>query len=200
MKGLAATSLVCLLLAAAPATAATLSLLPAASDATPGSTLLLDVVVAGLGDAAAPSLAAFDFDIGFDPAVLSLDEVSFGGFLGDMALGEALDVSFGELAPGLVNVAEVSFLAGGTLDALQPDGFVLATLSFTVGALAGGQTTVVEFAAVAGLADGAAMPLPVDATNGAVVTGTVIPLPAALWLLLPALLVLRRRARAGGMR
>jgi len=69
-------------------------------------------------------------DIGFLSAVLQPLSVSFGAFLGEAPLGEAL-TSF-VFSPGLANLAEVSLLSPEALMALQPASFLVATLSFAV--------------------------------------------------------------------
>lgn len=90
--------------------------------------LAVDIVISGLKAGGPPSLGAFDLDVSFDPAVLSPTDVTFGPFLGDPGLFEALtDFNF---FPGVVDLAEVSLLSPADLDALQPASFSLAALTF----------------------------------------------------------------------
>ena len=182
-------ALTCLWLVCANAHAATVSLEPATASAAPGSTVSLSLVVSGLGDLVASSLADFDIDIGFDASALTFAGYSLGTALGDTGTGEALDVSFGLFSPGVVNIAQVSFLTPGELDALQGDTVVVATLDFVLSGLAAGATTSVDVAGVFALGDTAGGGIPLDGTAGALVTA--IPLPAAVWLLGGALLFLR---------
>jgi hypothetical protein len=99
-----------------------------ASITTAGQPVMVEVVISGLGDFTPPSVGAFDLDVSFDPALLSPTDVTFGPFLGDPAFLEALtDFQF---FPGVVDLAEVSLLLTVELDALQPESFTLATLTF----------------------------------------------------------------------
>lgn len=165
----------------AQAGAATLSLVPATTTVVSGSAFSVDLVISGLGDGIAPSLGDFDVDIGFDPLALVWLGSSLGTELGDLGLGEAFDASFGEVLPGVVNIAEVSFLTVGELDGSQSDSFVLATLDFMV--LAAGGTTPIDILSVLSLGDALGDPVAVDGIGGSIVTVTAIPLPAAVWLL-----------------
>lgn len=176
-----------------PAGAASLTILPSSTLVTPGGAFAVDLVVSGLGDAAAPSVGAFDIDIGFDPTDLTLIGVTLGTALGDVGLGEALDASFGHYLPGVINIAEVSFLAPATLDAAQPDSFVLATLAFAATGMAAGDTTTLGILTVLSLGDALGDPLTADALTGATVTA--IPVPAAVWLFAGALAALAGRGR-----
>jgi len=178
-------------LGGAPAGAVTLSLAPSAQDVAVGGSFDLELVVAGLGDGAPPSLGGFDVALSFDPSLLSLDSVSIGSYLGDETLFESFsDIVFGA---GSVGIAQTSFLDAFSLD-LQPGSFTLASLSFT--ALAPG-TSAVAFGS-ASLADGFGAPLAFTSAGAQVSAGGVIPEPAASLLFgLGALAVaaaLRRRA------
>lgn len=103
---------------------------PSTQFALPGQEVSVDVLISGIEPGAPPSAGAFDLDIGFAPAVLQPVDLCFGLFLGDAALGEAL-TSFA-FSPGVANLAEVSLLSPEALMALQPESFMLATLSFKV--------------------------------------------------------------------
>ncbi len=166
--------------------AATLMLEPAATTVATGDSFTLDLVVSGLGAGVGPSLGNFEVDIAFDPGALSFDGYAFGPLLGDVAAFEALDVGFGEFTPGVVNIALVSLLTAGELIAIQPDTFVLATLAFTASGLAPGSSTAIDIAAVFALGDSGGSPVPVDGVSGALISA--VPLPAAIWLFMTALL------------
>jgi hypothetical protein len=75
-----------------------------------------------------PSVGAFDLDIGFNPALLTPTDITFGTFLGNPDLLEALVAS--TISTGQVNIAEVSLLPPAPLDTMQPASFPLATLTF----------------------------------------------------------------------
>ena len=170
---------------------ATISLMPGTLEVETGVTFSLDLVVSGLSDSSAPSVGVFDIDIGFDPFAVMFVGYSLGNGLGDLSLGEAFDASFGLALPGLLNVAEVSFLTAGELDGGQPDNFVLATLDFvTMPGLDPGQTTAIDILNVLSLGDSNGDPLMIDGTNGSVITATAVPIPGAMWLFMCALGVL----------
>ena len=107
---------------------------PADQDVWLGNKAMVDVVISGLGAYDAPSLGAFDFTIGFDPAILALSNVSFG----DPFLGDQLDIwglggnpmdTLG-LSPGAVNMYEISLDLPAELEMYQADTFVLVSLAF----------------------------------------------------------------------
>jgi hypothetical protein len=104
-----------------------LSLVPSSATVTTGNTVNVNVSISGLSNP--PSVGAFDLDVGFNPAILSPTAVTFGPFLGDPLLFEAL-TGFDFGTPGIVEFAEVSLLSPSELDALQSPSFSLATLSF----------------------------------------------------------------------
>ncbi len=146
-----------------------------------------------------------------DPAALSFTGLTLGTGLGDVNLFEALDLSVGDLGGGLINVAESSLLEADPvtcflclspfLDDIQGSRFALATLTFDVGALAPGATTLLGIERVNDMRDAFGLPLPVDAAFGAIVTGAqppagVVATPGTLMLLVGGLAALYRR-RAG---
>ena len=160
-----------------------LSLLPSSQTINPGllEQATVDLVISDLNGTL---LGAFDVDISFDASVLSLDSLTFGPFLGDLGLGEAIGgVALG-LGSGEIDSFEVSLLAAAALSALQaPEGgsFVLATLVFDgvgVGTSALGIGDVV-------LSDDFGIALPDPTKVDAEVR--VVPLPAAIWMFAGAL-------------
>lgn len=129
-----------LLLASMPGSAATLSVYPASSTVTLGSSVNVALNIAGLGDHTAPSLSTFDLDLGFDPAILSYSSAVFGGpVLGDQldlfGLGFGVGSVFWDTpAPGTVKFFEVSLDSIDDLNSLQAGSFTLLTLTFdTIG-------------------------------------------------------------------
>lgn len=123
-----------------------LTFVPASQDVNIGDTAVVDLQVVGVGNFTFPSLGAFDVTVLFDPSILSFVGATFGGFLGDIGLGEASATT----TPGAggVNLFEVSLLEGNAatcvlcvppyLNDLQPSSFVIASLSFQ--ALASGSS------------------------------------------------------------
>jgi len=114
------------------AQAMSLDIAPSSQTVTPGSQVNVGVAISGLGNGAAPSLGIFDIDVTFDPAVLSLNAVSFG----DPGLGDQLDLfGFGSInsatpGSGVVNLFELSLDFPSDLDTLQAGAFTLASLTF----------------------------------------------------------------------
>jgi hypothetical protein len=104
---------------------------PAVQPGTTGDNVTLTLMAGNLDDLSSLSLGAFDLDILFDPAVLSFTGYTLFDGLGDIGLFEALDLSLGEYAPGVVGLSEVSLL-GLVLDTIQPGEFALAELSFNI--------------------------------------------------------------------
>jgi len=172
------------ILAAPPAGAISIALLPASADVAVGGGVDVDVVVSGLGAGVPPSLGSYDLDVTFDASRLTLDSLSFGALLGD-SLQSAV------LGAGLVDFAELSLLLPAELDALQPASFSIATLHFTVSAA--GASTVAVSQALAG--DGFGRPLAIDALGSATVTGSVVPEPGAAALFALGTLLVLKRAR-----
>lgn len=167
-----------LLLLGGRAEALSVSLLASDLSLLPGEQVTVDVVVAGLGAGAAPTLSGFDLDLDFGAPTLTLVNVAFGSGLGT---GAQVLNSTSLLSPSIVDLAAVSLLASATLDAQQPASFVLATLTFQ--AVSPGLAGLALTQAV--LADTSAVPggnqLFVDSISGASIL--VTPEPGTLLLL-----------------
>jgi hypothetical protein len=126
--GLILTALFC---GASPALAGVMSIQPSTFDTTVGQTFSLDVFISGAVD-----LYGYQFDIGFDPTILSAVSVTEGPFL-----ASAGTTSF---FPGFIDNAggTISFIADsltGAIAGASGDG-TLATISFS--ALATGTSSV----------------------------------------------------------
>jgi len=100
---------------------------PLTTTANVGDTVDVNVVVSGLLDAN-EIVSAYDLFIGYDASVLTASSVTFGPYLDDFIYPS---IQFDEVvSPGLLEFGEISFLFDYELEAIQPDSFTLATLSF----------------------------------------------------------------------
>lgn len=80
-----------------------------------------------LMDRGTVGIGGFDITVGYDPLLLSFNNVIFGSYLGDPT-AEALVIATPSI--GNVNAYEVSFLSPSELILIQPDDFVLFTMDF----------------------------------------------------------------------
>jgi len=169
------------------AQAISLDIAPSSQSVLPGSQVNVALAISGLGNGAAPSLGIFDIDVTFNPAVLSLNAVSFG----DPVLGDQLDLfGFGSViistpGSGMVNLFELSFDFPSDLDTLQAGAFTLASLTFdTVG-----QGTSLLGLTVNDLGDSFGDPLFAQVGSGSVMVDSPspspnpVPEPATIFLL-----------------
>ncbi len=113
-----------------------------------GQSIDVDILIYGLGDNAAPSLAAFSMNIIFNPNILSIDSINsvvFGPYLGNpddvsQALTSVFLPGFMNTPSDIVDIAESSLLEfemrPSNFSSLppyliyQPKDFLLATLTF----------------------------------------------------------------------
>ena len=112
------------------AMAVSLSLEPALETAIIGDEINFLLNISGLTAGGPVSLGAFSLDVMYDSTILALSTVTFGSYLGDISLAEALPY-FDSSAPGALYLEETSLLLESELDALQPDDFTLASLTFS---------------------------------------------------------------------
>jgi len=123
--------IICLFLASVgTAAAVTLSLETSTPVVDPCTYFGVDLVVSGLGNYEPDSVGDFDIDILYDPTLMEFDSYSLGTYLGAVDWVEAEDWSWGEFSPGAIDLAEVSLLPALTLSGMQPDEFILATVTF----------------------------------------------------------------------
>jgi hypothetical protein len=155
-----------------------------------GDAFGVDLVISGLGDFVAPSVSVFDLNVSYNPLVLGFVGYELGPYLGDIAFGEALDLSSGLLDPlGTINLSELSLLEANDtsgpffispyLEEIQPSSFVLATLSF--GALSAGTSAL--GLTINELGDSYGDPLSADWSSGSVTVSAPVPEPATILLL-----------------
>lgn len=179
-----------------PSSATLLSFSPSTNTVNVGDTFDVDVVISDLYAANGPReiVSAFDLDVLYDSAVLDATSVTFGAFLDPLGIGlsfQDIDLS----VPGVIDIAELSLYFDFELEALQPDSFTLATLSFD--AIGAGASSL--------LFDQNSLPLPgffdvkgyggllldVSAEQGSVtVVSSTVPEPGILLLMLSGLLSL----------
>jgi hypothetical protein len=98
-----------------------------------GSSAQINVFASGFGKKVAPSLSAFDLEVAFDPALVSLDpssvvidpfnQLNFDGF--------AL-TGFDAPSPGVLHIFEVSIDTSDSLNTLQDGNFLLARFELTM--------------------------------------------------------------------
>ena len=148
----------------------TLSLNPASAAVTSGSMLDVSAVISGLG--LPPEVGSFDVGVIYDPTLLTPTGVTFGGFLGDPDLLQALSASNLSFAPDIAEAAEVSLLSNTQLDMRQSASFTLFTVDFVA---IGSGTAVLQYAGG-----------PIDDGNGNLLFGTKtigpVPEPGSLLL------------------
>ena len=166
------------------AVAATLSFNPSMSTIGVGDELGIDIMVSGLEDV---DLGTFDLNLNYEDTFLSFDSYVLGDGLGVIP-DDAEDWSLGDLGGGVINLAELSWLDDLSS---QPDAFLLATVSFTGSSVGVGSLSFSDVA----LGDEWGDPIDASLETGSV---TVVPVPAALWLLSSGLIGLagfRRKFR-----
>lgn len=95
-----------------------------------GQLVTVDLLITGLDATGEPEIvSAFDLEVRYDPAILELTGVTFGPGLSTGTVASLQDYAS---TPGVIDLAEVSFLTDAELAATQPGSFILATLAFTV--------------------------------------------------------------------
>lgn len=131
MKSLVLSILAALASLALPSTARAsiaVSLQPSSQTINPGGAASIDLVISGLGNHVSPSVGGFDFDLTYNPAVLSATGISFGSHLNLGTVGSLQNSSFA--APGVIHLDEVSLESPADLVSDQASSFTLATFSF----------------------------------------------------------------------
>lgn len=117
------------LLAGSPALAITLGFQPSIQTLNVGDALTVDILATL--ENSSEIVSAFDFDLSYDPALLTATGVTFGTALGDPGFFEVLN-DFDLNTAGLVDFAALSLLSDADLSTLQspPSSITLASLSF----------------------------------------------------------------------
>ena len=174
--------LITIVVFATQSSAAMVSMSPAIQEVAINDTVLVDVVISGLENL---DVGAFDLDLGFDDTVLAYAGYSLGDQLGNVSLGEAIDMSSGDLGSGIVDFAEVSWISDLSF---QADSIVVVTVSFTAVAEGSSGLNI----SIDELGDNFGDPITASVNNGSVV---VVPEPVTLALMALAGVGLIRRNR-----
>jgi len=175
------------------ADALTVSVVPQASAVNSGDTVSVDVVVDLQGDNAL-SLGSYDLDLSFDSSVLSFGSLSFG--TGLSVTGVPSFVQEYHLGTGTLNALEASWETTADLIALQPDAFTLFTITFNA-AQVGTSLLSLSVNSLGNAAGTESLAAAVLGAPSISVTGApAVPLPAAVWLLLSGLGVVRGLGRS----
>ena len=145
------------------ADAATISVSPTNQTVSVGDTVTVSIDVYGLGAGSAPSIGTFDFDVRFDPALLTFGYATFGNQLDILGLGDIQAAT--PSIPGSVNLFELSLDSATDLNNLQLPAFTLATLMFDT--LAEGTSPLTVTVNALGDADGNA--LDANIQNGSII-------------------------------
>lgn len=179
------TVLAAVFLAAAPVAGGdtTVSVVPSATTVVPGEPVTIEVVVSGLGDAAAPSVGAFDLDLAYDPALFAFTGLEVGAELGDPMAAEAITDSME--AGGVIDAFELSLLTSAELLTAQPSEFVLLTATFEALVPGSGQFDLPMVV----LGDENGVALPATVLPATVSSGTILEIPTLSPILLLALLL-----------
>lgn len=153
-----------------------------------GSLGRVNVMAADLVDFAPPALGAYDFDILFNPAILSVENVTFGQFMGG---SDAIE-SVASAGPGVLRLTGVSLLSAPQLVASQPGSFALSMVDFRVNALG---TSDLAFA-IHSLSDESASSVVLTKTEMGMITGVPEPPGSSLVLVPLVFLAFRRQLSA----
>ena len=155
-----------------PAEATVLSIDPSSLNVTVGQTFTLDIKISGASD-----LYNFQFDLGFDPTVLSANSIVEGGFLAQGGPTLYIDGTIDNTGGTISNTANSLQSA---ISGVGGDG-VLATASFT--AIAAGHSGISLFNTI--LQDSNLTDVAIDYTqNGSVTVTAAVPEPEEYGMML----------------
>lgn len=152
---------------------------PSSSTVSVGSPVIVDIDITGLESGV--SVGVFDFEIAFDPAVLSFASGMFGGQLDLFGLGSVQALT--PVGSGRVGVFELSLDSVDDLNSLQLPAFRLATLTFD--AVVAGSSTLTL--AVNAIGDASGNAIAVEVAGGSVLVTGVVPEPGTYVLMLAGL-------------
>jgi hypothetical protein len=117
------------LLFSGPSYATSIDFFPVSSSIELGDPIAVDIVISDLRGV---PLAAFDFNVNYDDAILQFDSYTLGDDLGLIdpfdPLADAEDWSFGDDGAGTINLSELSWLMDFSF---QTNPLTLATIYFT---------------------------------------------------------------------
>jgi hypothetical protein len=150
----------------------TLSINPGVTTIDMGQTFNVEIRINELEDI---DLGVFDFNVLYDSSILNFTTYTLGTGLGDIGVGDALDLSFGDDAAGTINLAELSLLSDLST---QENTILLATLSFN--ALTAGNSNLAFGGIILG--DFFGDPIVSNFVNGNVVVNAPVPEPSTILL------------------
>jgi hypothetical protein len=108
--------------------ATTLTLLPSSTDIGKGWNVDFEVVVSDFGS---DGIGGFSFEVDYDSDILAFDHWTMADGLGNVGIGEAMDLGSGEVADGIAQCNGSSLLGSEELIALQKtDQLTLGSISF----------------------------------------------------------------------
>lgn len=119
-----------------------IQIVPSSPTITVGTMFNLDLVISDLGNLVPPSLSTFDINVTFDSTILAIETTDSDGDSvidsvtldpsGQLDLfGSGFNFVFADLlAPGTLNLFELSFDLPGDLGSLQAGQFTLASMTF----------------------------------------------------------------------
>ncbi|SEM80876.1 VPLPA-CTERM protein sorting domain-containing protein [Syntrophus gentianae] len=154
---------------------------PSSQTINQGGTALVDITATF--ESTSEIVSAYDFDVSYDSSILTATSVIFGTMLGNETLFEA-STDF-NLLPGVIDLAEVSFLADADLASLQGAGpITLATLSFSGDNFGMSSLMFINYGSGGNDVKGASnIQYGSPTLNGGSITVAPVPIPAACWLL-----------------
>lgn len=142
---------------------------PSSSTVDPGATFVVDVVVDDVAD-----LGAFEFTVAFNPAVVQVQNIALGSFLGSTGRTTT------PLGPNIDNVIG-SFTFGGFTFGVAPGPTGTGTVAqITLRALGAGSSTVLTFTGAQLTNTSAGLLLPLTLTPGSVTVSGVTPTPTSI--------------------
>ncbi len=171
----------------------TLAVDPIQASVAVGATTTVDLTISGLGAMSPPSLSAFDLDLTFNRAVVSVSNTLFGSSsapFDQLNIGGAGSITqANQPSSGNLHLVEVSLDSSSVLDSQQQASFILAEISLR--GVQPGSTAL--SLSVNALGDSQGNPLAASGVAGGTlsVKGTsVVPEPASITLLCSGLAML----------
>lgn len=178
MKRLVA-ALVVVLCFSGTAQAISIGFSPSSQSVVSGSLVQVDLTIAGINTGTTSPLGAWDFNVTFNPSILSFSSATFGTNLDVFGLGSIQNVS--QLASGVTELFEISLDTAADLASHQSSTFTLATLTFnTIGI--GSSVLGIGINALAD-ANGNGLTAVLAPGSATVTPVSAVPEPSTIWML-----------------